>query len=104
MIENISKVVGENTEIVNTIATAVEEQSVTAKEIPRRRPDLHEHPGGQQQCLGEFRGVSSIAKEIAEVNQASAEMSGNARSVSENAARLKGLSDGFNKLVSTFKV
>ena len=47
---------------------------------------------------------TGIAREIAEVNQASAEMSSNAKSVSDNAARLKGLSDGFHKLVSTFKV
>jgi methyl-accepting chemotaxis protein len=35
VIENISRVVAENSEIVNTIATAVEEQSVTAMEISK---------------------------------------------------------------------
>ena len=34
-IQSISAVVGENSEIVNTIATAVEEQSVTANEIAK---------------------------------------------------------------------
>ncbi len=104
-IETISSVVGENSDIVNTIATAVEEQSVTANEIAKSVSQILMGIQEINSSVTQSSEVSAgIAREIAEVNQASTEMSSNARSVSDNAARLKGLSDGFNKLVSTFKV
>ena len=104
-IQTISTVVGENSDIVNTIATAVEEQSVTANEIAKSVSQILQGIQEINANVSQSSEVSGdIAKEIAEVNQASAEMSNNAKSVSDNAARLKSLSDGFNKLVSTFKV
>lgn len=104
-IQSISSVVGENSDIVSTIATAVEEQSVTANEIAKSVSQILQGIQEINANVSQSSEVSTgIAREIAEVNQASAEMSSNAKSVSDNAARLRGLSDGFNKLVSTFKV
>ena len=56
-----------------------------------------------------FRSESSqvsveIARDIAEVNSASTEMSENSGMVSDNAGKLNELAVGFSKLVSTFKV
>ncbi len=82
-----------------------EEQSVTANGIAKSVSQILQGIQEINANISQSSEVSGgIAREIAEVNQASAEMSNNAKSVSGNAVRLKGLSDDFNKLVSTFKV
>jgi len=104
-IENISRVVGENSEIVNTIATAVEEQSVTANEISQNVTQIS---SGIQEIninVAESSQVSSeIAKDIADVNNVSTAMSENAGDVNENAEKLRELSESLSRLVSSFKV
>ena len=104
VIENISKVVGENSEIVNTIATAVEEQSVTAKEISQNVAQISMNIQEVNNNIAENSQVSQmIAKEIAEMNKASGKMNDNAHQINENAGSLDFLAKSLAKLVSTYK-
>ena len=104
-IEGISGVVGENSEIVNTIATAVEEQSVTATEIAKSVGNILMGIQEMNGNIAESAQVSGdIAREIAEVNTASLLMSENATLINENAGKLNSLAEGFARMVGRFKV
>ncbi len=104
VIENISRVVGENSEIVNTIATAVEEQSVTAKEISQNVSQISMNIQEVNNNIAQNSQVSHmIAKEIAEMNKSSGQMNESARQVQENAGSLDFLAKALNKLVSSYK-
>jgi methyl-accepting chemotaxis protein len=104
-IGNISKVVSENSTIVNTIATAVEEQAVTANEISQNIAHISQGIQEINENVSQSSTVSAeMAKEIAGVNKSATDMSENSNMVSTNAGRLNDLATGFTKLVSTFKV
>lgn len=104
-IEGISSVVGENSEIVNTIATAVEEQSVTANEIAKSVGSILMGIQEMNAHIAESSQVSGdIAREIAEVDNASGQMSDNARQINENAGQLNSLAADFARVVGRFKV
>lgn len=104
VIENISRVVGENSEIVNTIATAVEEQSVTAREISQNVAQISMNIQEVNNNIAENSQVSQmIAKEIAEMNTSSSTMNESAQQVQENAGSLDFLAKSLAKLVSTYK-
>ena len=103
-IEGIHGVVGENADIVNTIAAAVEEQSLTAGEISRNMAEL---AGGIQEVnhnVGESSQVSQmIAAEVAEIDGATGRMNDSAAMVEKNAATLDGLAKGLTELVARYK-
>ncbi len=104
VIENISKVVGENSEIVNTIATAVEEQSVTAREISQNVAQISTSIQEVNNNISESSQVSRmIAKDIAEMNESSSTMNSNARQVNDNAKSLDSLAQSLTKMVSSYK-
>lgn len=104
VIENISKVVGDNSEIVNTIATAVEEQSVTAKEISQNVAQISMSIREVNNNVSESSQVSQmIAKDIAEMSQSSSTMNGSARQVNDNAKSLDSLAQSLTKMVSSYK-
>jgi methyl-accepting chemotaxis protein len=104
-IQGIHGVVGENAEIVNTIAAAVEEQSVTAMEISR---NLAQIAGGIQEVnhnIGESSQVSQmIAEEIADINGATGRMNDSVALVKTNASTLDGLAKALAKLVGRYKI
>ncbi len=104
VIENISRVVAENSEIVNTIATAVEEQSVTAKEISQNVSQISTNIQEVNSNIAESSQVSNmIAREITEMNKSSSRMNESARQVQKNAGSLDFLAKALNKLVSSYK-
>lgn len=104
-IRSISEVVGENSEIVNTIATAVEEQSTTANEISQSVATISQGMQEVNTNVAESSEVSKdVAREIAGVNQAASEIRENSSEIDSNASRLSQLADGFARLVGTFKV
>lgn len=104
VIENISRVVGENSEIVNTIATAVEEQSVTAKEISQNVAQISMSIQEVNNNISESSQVSHmIAEEISQMNKSSGKMNESAHQVQKNAGSLDFLAKALNKLVSTYK-
>ncbi len=104
VIENISKVVGENSEIVNTIATAVEEQSVTAREISQNVAQISESIQEVNTNVAENSQVSRmIAKEIAEMNRSSGKMNESASQINKNVGALDLLAKALAQLVSSYK-
>ncbi|MDY7032007.1 MAG: methyl-accepting chemotaxis protein [Thermodesulfobacteriota bacterium] len=104
-IGQISKVISDVNEIVSTIATAVEEQSVTTKEIAS---NVNQASTGIQEVTEKAAHSSTvsneIAKDIGNVNQAASEMSNNSSRVNENAAELSELAKELKEMMGKFKV
>ena len=104
-IGNISKIVTENSSIVNTIATAVEEQAVTTNEISRNITQISQGIQEINENVAQSSTVSAeMAREIADVNKTAMDISENSNMVSSNAGRLNEFSGNFAELVATFKV
>jgi methyl-accepting chemotaxis protein len=98
-------VVGENSEIVNTIATAVEEQSVTAKEISQNVAQISMSIQDVNSNISESSQVTHmIAREIAEMNRSSGKMNDSVALVKSNATNLDGLAKALAKLVGRYKI
>jgi len=104
-IEQISKVINEVNDIVATIATAVEEQSLTTENIAgnvsqaaRGLEEVNENVAQSSTVSGE------IARDISEVNQVASEMSTSSSQVNISAGELNNLAEQLNEMVGTFKV
>jgi len=104
-IGNILKVINDVNEIVSTIATAVEEQSVTTKEIASNVSQASQGIQEVNENVAQSNTVSKdIAREITDVNQATAEISNSSSQVSLNAEGLTKLASQLKEMVGTFKV
>lgn len=104
-IDQILTVINQVNEIVSGIAGAVEEQSITTKEIAQNITYASEGSQEVNRNVAETHAVSgTIAKDIAEVNQAANNMSQNSVQVNKSAEALSQLAEQLNKLVGTFKV
>ncbi len=104
-IEQILNVINDINEIVTTIATAVEEQSLTTKEIATNLTqvsqgitDVNEKVGHSNEVIGE------INIEISAVNRSTDEMSTNSSQGNIRADELKKLAEQLKGLVSRFKI
>ena len=104
-IEQITKVIDDVNEIVSTIATAVEEQSVTTKEIVN---NVQQASQGIQEVTENVTQSSTVAREIAgdisEVNQSTGEMSNSSSQVNLSAGELNNLAGQLEDTVGRFKV
>ncbi len=104
-IEQISKIINDVNEIVSTIATAVEEQSVTTKEIASNVVQVSSGISDVNKNVAQSSSVAAqIAGDISEVNQAASEMSNSSSQLNLNAEKLAHLAEQLNGLVSKFKV
>ena len=104
-IEEILKVINDVNEIVTSIATAVEEQSLTTKEIAS---NVAQASTGIQEVNGnvaQSSAVSSeIAKEITSMSQATVEMSNGSSQMNLGTNELHKLAEKLRDMVSRFKV
>jgi methyl-accepting chemotaxis protein len=104
-IEQIPKVIEGINELVATIATAVEEQSVTTNEIAG---NVAQASSGIQEVTHNVTQGSStagiIAKDIAEVNQAAGEMADSSSQVTMSAQELSGLAEQLQTMVERFRI
>lgn len=104
-LEQISKVIGEITEIVNTVASAIEEQSVVTKDIAR---NVNEAVGGvheANQRVAEMSTVSrSVAKEIARAHEAADEVAAGTERTRASASDLSRLAVGLGEVVARFQL
>ncbi len=101
----ISKVINDVSDIVSTIATAVEEQSVTTKEIANNVVQVSEGVQEVTENVAQTSQVSGeVAKDIAEVNQAAHEMADNSSQVNESSEELSSLAEQLLEAVGKFKV
>ena len=104
-IEQVPRVINEVNEIVSTIATAVEEQSVTTKEIAGNVTQASQGIEEVTDNVSQSTAVSGeIAKDIAEVNTASSEMASSSSQVNVSAQELSSLAEQLNQMVGRFKV
>ncbi len=104
-IEQISKVINDVNEIVATIATAVEEQSATSREIAGNIVQASQGIQEVTENVAQSSSVSGeIAKDISEVNQSASEMSNSSSQVNMSAEELSGLSEKLRDMVGQFRV
>jgi len=104
-IGQILEVINDINDIVSTIATAVEEQSVTTKEIAENVVQASQGIQEVNQNVAQSSSVAGdIAKDIEGVNQASGEMSDSSNQVNSSAEALTLLSETLNEMVGKFKV
>ncbi len=104
-IGQISSVISEVNDIVSTIATAVEEQSVTTKEIANNVAQAAQGIQEVTENVAQSSNVAGeIAKDIGNVNQAADEMSNSSSQVSVSAEELNKLAEKLNVMTDRFKV
>ncbi|MCD6274081.1 MAG: type IV pili methyl-accepting chemotaxis transducer N-terminal domain-containing protein [Deltaproteobacteria bacterium] len=104
-IDQISKVVNEVNEIVSTIATAVEEQSVTTREIAENVVQASQGIAEVTENVTQSSTVAGeIARDISEVNQSANEMSSSSSRVNVSAEELSGLAEQLKEMVGQFTV
>jgi len=101
----IVKVIGSVNEIVNTIATAVEEQTVTTQEIGG---NLTQASAGIQEVNENVNQTSSVAadisRDISEVSRAAQDMANGSNQINTNAKELSKLAKEIDEMVRRFKV
>ncbi len=104
-IKNISEVINNVNEIVTTIATAVEEQSATTKDIAGNVTQASQGLQEVNENVAQSSTVASeIARDISDVNQSSNEMSNSSSQVKLNATNLSKLAEELKEKVGQFKV
>jgi methyl-accepting chemotaxis protein len=104
-IGQILEVINDINDIVSTIATAVEEQSATTKEIAENVVQASQGIQEVNENVAQSSSVArDIAKDIADVNQASGKMSDSSSQVNLSAEALTRLSETLNEMVGKFKV
>ncbi len=104
-IKKISKIVQNVNNYITTIAAAVEEQSVTTKDISDNmgHASLSVHDASER-TIQNSTVSQEIAKEIAEVSLSAEEMSDASSQVADSAKKLSGLSESIKKMVDTYRL
>ncbi len=104
-IEQITKVIHEINDIVTTIVSAVEEQSVTTSEISE---NIGQASLGIQEVTENVAQSSTVADEVAkditEVSEAAQTMNSGSSEVNDNSHTLKELADNLSKEVHKFTI
>jgi methyl-accepting chemotaxis protein len=104
-INKIGQVISDINEIVGIIATAVEEQSTSTKEIAGNVNQAAQGIQDVNENVAHSSTVSSeIAKDVVEVNQAAAEMATGSSQVNKSAARLSKLAGQLKAMVDQYKL
>ena len=104
-IEQIVQVINDINDIVTTIASAVEEQSTSTKEIATSVSQAAQGIQEVNENVVQSSGVAgTIAQDISEVNQASQEMASGSSQVNMSAKDLSKLSEQLNEMIGKFKV
>lgn len=103
--ERISEVINDANEIILTIASAVEEQTASAKEIANNVAQVSQGIGEVNENVAQSTGVASeITKDISGVNTAASDMLESSRQVSGSADELSSLAGQLKELVGRFKI
>jgi methyl-accepting chemotaxis protein len=104
-IEQISGVIGEITDIVSCIATAIEEQSTVTKEISR---NIGEASTGVRDANLQVAHSSAVTKgiaaDIAGVGEAAGRMAGGGRHVEDSASQLAAIASALRTSVQNFRI
>jgi methyl-accepting chemotaxis protein len=104
-IGQISKVIHSVNEIVTTIATAVEQQAATTKDIAGNVSSASQKIQEVNTNVSQSSAVSvEIAKDITDVNQYAGKMSASSARANQNAADLTRLSEQLKTMMQRFKI
>ncbi|MCA9232044.1 MAG: PAS domain S-box protein, partial [Planctomycetales bacterium] len=104
-IGEISQVIAEVSNVSSTIASAVEEQSITTKEIARNVSQTSEAAASVSSGVSESAAASQeITRSISEVDQAAKQTASAAELTKETGSVLSGLAAELQSLVGRFKV
>ncbi|WP_155323293.1 methyl-accepting chemotaxis protein [Desulfosarcina ovata] len=104
-INQIGTVIDTVNEIVATIATAVEEQSISTKEIAENIAQISQGVGEVNENVAQSSSVAGeITQSIGEVNQSAGEMASSSSQVRLSAEDLSQLAEKLNIMVGRFKV
>jgi len=104
-IERVSQVIVEVSDIVNTIAASIEEQSISSRDIARNISDATQGVQDSNIRVAESAQVShEIAKNIQVVQKIAMEIAEGSGVVSTSAEGLSGAADQLQLTVSRFKV
>jgi methyl-accepting chemotaxis protein len=101
----ISRVIAEISEIVNTIAAAIEEQSSVTRDIARNVGEAVDGVRDANQRVAQMSGgAQSVAQDMAEVKQAAGEMASGSEQTLTSASELSKLADDLRHMVSRFQI
>ena len=104
-IDTVSQVIARVNEIINTIATAVEEQSVTTREISENIQQLSGGIGEVNENVAQSSQVAQeIAREVSDVNESSSHIMSSSSEVKTSADGLSNLAERLNTMVGRFRV
>ncbi|MCF6248510.1 MAG: methyl-accepting chemotaxis protein [Desulfobacula sp.] len=104
-IKEISTVINDVNTIVSSIASAIEEQSITAKEIAKNIAHAAEGIHKTNGHISESSVTSaSISADISIVNENSTRVASSSRKVAQNAEKLMDFAKQLKQVVSRFKV
>jgi methyl-accepting chemotaxis protein len=103
-IGNITAVVNEINDIVSTIATAIEEQATTTREISGNVTQAFQGIGEVNESVSQSSRVAKdISGEISDVTCAAGEISDSSSQINSSATELQGLAERLNAVVRKFK-
>ena len=104
-IQQVTQVIGEVDTIVGTIAAAVEEQSVTTRDIADNVGQASQGVREVNENVSQADAVTrDIAKEVGSVNAASGEIARSAEAVQASSESLSGLARDLNAMVGKFRI
>ena len=104
-IDQIGQVIDMVNEIVASIATAVEEQSVSTREIAENISQISSGIGEVNVNVSQSSSVAGeITQSISEVSQAAGEMANSSSQVRLSAEELSKLAEQLNEMVGRFKI
>ena len=104
-IKKIEEIVQNVNDYITTIASAVEEQSITTKDISDNMGQASAAVQEASERTAQNSTVSQdIAKEISEVSRSAEEMSAAGTQVADSAKELSGLSERLKAMVDTYKL
>ncbi len=104
-IEKITKIINDVNDIVSSIATAIEEQAISGREITDNVTQLSQGIGEVNQNISQSSNVADeIANNVQDVSQAAGDISNSSSMLNLNAEKLSDLSDQLREMVGMFKV
>jgi methyl-accepting chemotaxis protein len=104
-IEEIVLVINEINEIMTTVATAIEEQSATTREISKNVGQAASGVTEANDNMGQILGATiEVTQNISKVSQDTEQMRSGSAQVNESARELSRLAEDLNQMISQFKI
>ncbi|HKK90928.1 MAG TPA: HAMP domain-containing methyl-accepting chemotaxis protein [Desulfobacteraceae bacterium] len=104
-IETVSKTVNDSEEAISTIAAAVEEQTITSKEIASNIAQISQGVSVVNDNVGQGAAVAKdVSRDITVIDQAAGEMETNSSQVNDKASSLSTMADSLKEMMKKFTV